>query len=166
MSLTNDPTHNGQQAVEHGVYRSFQHRVFAWAVNCFGMADVVNVQMRRQRFLEESLELHQATGGSRYEAIALVEYVYNRPKGATVQEVGGVMVTLSTLCDAEQVDLEDAAFNEVKRVESMVEQIRVRHAAKPQFSGKRLRRFAVVGELNGQFVERSDGEWVLYGDIT
>lgn len=83
------------------------------------------------RFLEEALELAQATGCSKGEALELVDYVFAREIGDTRQEVGGVMVTLAGLCHAANVDLEDAAEAELKRNWNRIDLIRAKHFARP-----------------------------------
>src|SRR5262249_43429859 len=89
--------------------RSYQQRVADWVCACFPPSSVFNRTERSHRFLEESLELAQASGCSEEDAIALVRYVYSRPVGEITQETGGVMVTLAALCNAQDVDLEISA---------------------------------------------------------
>lgn len=83
------------------------------------------------RFLEESLELAQATGCSKSEVLELVDYVFARETGNTCQEVGGVMVTLAGLCDAEGIDLEGAAETELDRNWNRIDVIRAKQAGRP-----------------------------------
>jgi hypothetical protein len=114
--------------------KPYQARVFDWEVRCFGEADALDQKTRRQRFLEEALELVQACGMPRTEAHEVLNYVYNRPVGDAYQEVGGTMVSLAALCAAlPSVDLETCAETELARVEDKIEMIRKRHAAKPKF---------------------------------
>jgi hypothetical protein len=40
----------------------FHHRVFEWAIMCFGQDDARNKKMRNDRFVEEALELVQSLG--------------------------------------------------------------------------------------------------------
>lgn len=112
---------------------NYQSRVFCWMVACFGELDARSKSMRNHRFLEESLELTQACGGTREEALQLVDYVFSRPVGVAAQEVGGVMVTLAALCEANQLLLDPCAEQELERVWRKIEKIRAKHAAKPQF---------------------------------
>lgn len=76
----------------------FQQRVQPWMMACFGPAISADFRERNHRFFEESSELVQACGMSKEEAHMLVDYVYGRPVGEKLQEVGGVMVTLAALC--------------------------------------------------------------------
>ena len=92
---------------------TFQSRVREWLNACFSRASVGDKQERMHRFLEEALELAQATGCSKREALELVDYVFARKIGDAGQEVGGVMVTLAGLCDTANVDLESAAEAEL-----------------------------------------------------
>jgi hypothetical protein len=84
---------------------SFQEQVQPWLTKCFGTVIASDKVERNHRFLEESLELVQATGCTQSEAHQLVDYVFNRPVGEPAQEVGGVMVTLAALCLANRLDM-------------------------------------------------------------
>ena len=112
----------------------YQDRVVEWAVECFGKADAFNETMRVFRFLEEALELAQACGCNRAAAERVLAYVYDRPAGEPKQEVGGTMVSLAVLCEAFGMNMSDCAEDEYSRVLGKVEQIRSRHAAKPDFA--------------------------------
>lgn len=94
---------------------SFQSRVQPWMMACFGAEISADGAERNHRFLEESLELVQASGCTASEAHQLVDYVYGRPVGERAQEVGGVMVTLA-------------------RIWTKVEAIRAKQAARPKHS--------------------------------
>lgn len=109
----------------------FQNRVNAWMTACFSVDAVSDVQERLHRFLEEALELAQASGGSREDAIALVDYVFSRPPGTANLEVGGVMVTLAGLCSASGIDMLDAGEIELTRNWDRIDAIRAKRAAKP-----------------------------------
>lgn len=112
----------------------FQDRVKPWMLECFGPAIAADRQERNHRFLEEALELVQASGCTAVEAHQLVEYVYGRPVGDPVQEVGGVMVTLAALCLAHGMDMHAAGETELARIWTKVDQIRAKQAAKPAMS--------------------------------
>ncbi|MFX5747833.1 hypothetical protein ABTE19_23195, partial [Acinetobacter baumannii] len=71
---------------------------------------------RNHRFFEEATELVQSTGMTQSEAHQLVDYVYGRPVGEPVQEVGGVMVTLAALCLAAKMDMHAAGETELARI--------------------------------------------------
>lgn len=112
----------------------FQELVSAWLHDCFGLEVAYNKLERNHRFLEEALELVQACGCSKDEAIQLVDYVYGRQSGEIEQEVGGVMVTLAALCHARGIRLQQCSIREYERVLVNVEKIRAKQAAKPKHS--------------------------------
>ena len=101
---------------------------------CFGPEIASDKTERNHRFLEEALELVQATGCTQSEAHQLVDYVFGRPTGEPSQEVGGVMVTLAALCLAQQMDMHTSGETELARIWTKVEQIRAKQAAKPRHS--------------------------------
>ena len=80
---------------------SYQQRVEEWLEACFPLSVRSDRAERTHRFLEEALELAQANGCSRDDAVALVDYVFSRAKGDPKQEVGGVMVTRASSADPE-----------------------------------------------------------------
>lgn len=110
----------------------YQARVREWLLACFGPVISADRVERNHRFLEEALELVQATGCTADEAHQLVDYVYGRPKGEIVQEIGGVMVTLAALCLAHGLDMQAAGETELSRVWTKVKQIRAKQARKPK----------------------------------
>lgn len=112
----------------------FQLRVAKWLHACFGDKIAKNKLERSHRFLEEALELCQATGVSKKEALTLVEYVYARGVGEPHQEVGGVTITLAALCYAHEISLGDAAADELFRVHQKMDKIREKQATKPTSS--------------------------------
>lgn len=112
----------------------FQDRVQPWMMACFGPEIAADKLERNDRFIEEALELTQASGYTKDRAHALVEYVYNRPQGDINQEVGGVMVTLAAHCLAHGTDMHAAAEAELARIWTKVETIRAKQAAKPRGS--------------------------------
>jgi hypothetical protein len=113
---------------------TYQEQVEAW-LEAWLPAPARKDQLERTfRFLEEALELAQANGCSKQDAQALVEYVYGRPHGRPDQEVGGVMVTLASLCSAVGIDMNDAGDRELKRNWSRIDDIRRKQAAKPHGS--------------------------------
>lgn len=114
--------------------RSFQRAVGTWMQTCFGPAISDDKTERNHRFLEEALELVQATGCTASEAHQLVDYVFGRPVGEPYQEVGGVMVTLAAHCSAHRLDMETAGDDELNRVWDLIEKIRAKQAAKPKHS--------------------------------
>lgn len=115
---------------------SFQHRVERWVDACFGPELANDIPERNHRFLEEALELVQSLGCTRSEVLALVDYVYGRKAGEPRQEVGGVMVTLATLCTASGMDMQREAEIELQRIDTpaMIAKIQTKHAGKPKIS--------------------------------
>lgn len=110
----------------------FQTLVRRWVVRAFG-EDVANDKAERtHRFLEEALELAQATDCTQEQAHALVEYVYGREMGQPMQEVGGTLLTLAALCAARDISLNVAATAEISRVNTpaILDKIRLKQAAK------------------------------------
>jgi hypothetical protein len=115
------------------VTKPFQHRVNDWVLQCFS-PEIANDHVERSdRFVEEALELVQSCGYSADRAHALVDYVFNRPVGETSQEVGGVMITLATLCHTQGVDMMAAGEIELARINQpeIMDKIRAKQAAKP-----------------------------------
>ena len=112
----------------------FQGRVAIWMEKCFGEEIAADGVERNHRFLEEAIELVQACGCTASEAHQLVDYVFGRLIGEKAQEVGGVMVTLAALCQAQVLDMKAAGETELARVWTKIEQIRAKQAAKPKHS--------------------------------
>ncbi len=111
---------------------SFQARVWRWVLEVFGADVGSNYRERALRFFEEALELAQAAGLEAKQAHGLVDYVFGRPKGEASQEVGGVMVTLASLCAALGLDLEESAQTELSRIwqPDIIDKVRRRQAEK------------------------------------
>lgn len=101
---------------------------------CFGIEISTDRMERNHRFFEESTELVQSNGMTRSEAHQLVDYVFDRPLGESMQEVGGVMVTLAALCEAIEIDMQQAGEAELARVWEKIDQVRAKQAAKPKHS--------------------------------
>lgn len=114
----------------------FQQRVNRWVVECFGETIANDTTERNHRFLEEALELVQSLGCTRSEVMQLVDYVFARSAGEPSQEVGGVTVTLASLCSASNLDMQNAAEVELNRISDPVitNKIRAKHAAKPKYA--------------------------------
>lgn len=112
----------------------FQRKVKPWLIACFGWAAAFNKTERNHRFLEESLELVQSTGCTRSEAHQLVDYVFDRPVGEPVQELGGVMVTLAALAEAHDMQMFYCGERELHRCWTKVDKIRAKQATKPDHS--------------------------------
>lgn len=113
---------------------SYQARVERWLEACFPPRVRSDRRERTHRFLEEALELAQANGCSRSDALVLVDYVFNRTKGELDQEVGGVMVTLASLCSATGLNMDAAGDRELARNWTRIEAIRAKQRSKPHGS--------------------------------
>jgi hypothetical protein len=112
--------------------KSYQQRVDQWIHFTFDANVANDVPERAHRFVEEALELAQATGCTVDDAHKLVDYVFGRPAGNSRAEVGGTMLTLTTLATAIQCPLMIAAEDELERVSTpaMVAKLRAKHASK------------------------------------
>lgn len=127
---------NAKKAIEVAITRAlenrYQQRVNYWMLKCFGLEVAADTTERNYRFAEEALELVQSLGCSAEEAHKLVDYVFGRPGGVTEQEVGGVMVTLAALCNAQGISINEQAERELARVSepATMEKIRKKHKAK------------------------------------
>lgn len=111
-----------------------QMKVNEWVVAAFGQVVADDTIERNHRFLEESLELVQSLGCTQSEAHQLVDYVYERDIGEINQEVGGVILTLAALCNAQGINIEREAEREISRVWKKIDKIRAKQAAKPRHS--------------------------------
>ena len=94
----------------------------------------MNPYERAKRVLEEAVELAQAAGVTLLDAERVLYYVYDRPVGELSQEVGGVAITLASLCTANGLNLETEMWREIRRVlalpkEKFVAKRKLKHAA-------------------------------------
>lgn len=119
------------QVREPDLENSYQERVNAWLVSCFGDEAAYDRIDRTHRFLEEALELAQAGGCSRDEALTLLNYVFSRPIGDVAGETGGVMVTLAGMAHAHEVDMVAAGEAELERNHRRTAAIREKRSRKP-----------------------------------
>jgi hypothetical protein len=110
---------------------SYNRHVEVWLEACFSPDVWSNRGERSHRFLEEALELAQANGYSRADALTLIDYVFGRPRGDPAQEVGGVM---ATLCNATDLDMDEAGDAELARNWDRIEAIRAKQRSKPHGS--------------------------------
>lgn len=113
--------------------KDFQTKAAEWALNVFGETIATNQRERNHRFIEEAIELVQSLNCSKEEVLALVDYVYDRPKGEPYQEVGGVMMALAILCNANDLDMVEDGILELKRISypGAIEKIKAKHVTKP-----------------------------------
>ena len=114
--------------------QDYQDHVDRAIIECFGGETATSMRDRRNRALEEAHEVAQAAGMSRDEAHQLVDYTWSRPVGDLRQEVGGAMLTLAALCNAADIDMLQAAADELARFLNNIPQIRAKQATKPQLS--------------------------------
>ena len=112
----------------------FQNRVGIWVRRCFGIKVAKDRTQRNHRFCEEALELVQACGCSKEDVLSLIEYVYNRPIGEKGQEVGGVMITLAALCEAQEISMTEEGERELNRIWEKMGDLRHKHNNKPKNS--------------------------------
>ncbi|MCA9232916.1 MAG: hypothetical protein KDA57_19870 [Planctomycetales bacterium] len=117
-----------------GLGNGFQERVTHWLADCFGPDIALDKLERVHRFLEEALELAQASGCTHEDAAALADYVFSRPIGDVAQETGGVLVTLAGLAQAHAVNMNLAGDSELARNQSRVGEIRAKRANKREDS--------------------------------
>lgn len=114
---------------------SFQNRSRKWVIACFGSEAAQDLRVRRHRFVEEAIELDQALGGTADEAHALINYVYGREIGQPTQEVGGVMVTLASLCSAASICLTLEAEHGLFDCWNRIDKIRQKQKDKVDYAG-------------------------------
>jgi len=110
----------------------YQRKAHDWAFETVGERAAVSSTERGLRFLEEAIELAQACGVTWHNAMTVAAGVYDRPPGRVSQEVGGTMLTLGALCEAIDVDMIDAAIDELNRVNTpeVIAKVRARQAEK------------------------------------
>lgn len=123
-----------RESISAGKGTSYQKRVEQWLAACFTPEVRADRNERTHRFLEEALELAQANGCSHNDALVLVDYVFGREKGQPDQEVGGVMVTLASLCSATGLNMDDAGDRELERNWNRIDAIRAKQQSKPHGS--------------------------------
>lgn len=146
---------------------AFQQRVGDWMEQCFTPEIIADKLERADRFIEEALELVQATGYSADRAHALVDYVFGRPVGEPFQEVGGVMVTLAALCNPHGLDMDAAAETELARIWTKIDVIRAKQATKPVGSALPIpaARHQPTGDDVVEAVEQIVTAWAYAHDI-
>ena len=84
-------------------------------------------------FTEEALELSQVGGVTKDQAHALVDYVYGRPVGGLINEVGGVLNTLAGVYTFQGIDMMQAGKDEAQRCLDNIDKIRHKSNIKPKF---------------------------------
>jgi hypothetical protein len=88
---------------------------YDWGVRCFGQEHMNDLPTRSLRCLEEAVELAQVLQVPREQVHKLVDYVYDRPPGDSVQEAGGTLLTISVFCKALGFQPEDVYEIELRR---------------------------------------------------
>jgi hypothetical protein len=111
---------------------TFQERAASWVKSCFGDEVADSLLERNFRFLEEALELVQAGGFSKYQALALVDYVFNRPIGEPTQEIGGAMITLAALSRIHETSMWVCGEEDLANATIKSDKIRVKWGTKPR----------------------------------
>lgn len=112
----------------------FQNKVALWVTQAFGNQGPADIPERRNRFLEEALELHQACYGTQEEAHALIEYVYNRERGAQGEEIGDVLITVAALANMLGYNMGACAHSKLDSAWANIDSIRAKHLSKPRNS--------------------------------
>jgi NTP pyrophosphatase (non-canonical NTP hydrolase) len=108
----------------------FQGWIWNWMLNTFGPREEI-AKDRSFRFLEEAIELAQATDVTEEDAAKLVAYVYSREKGTVMEEVGDVMLTLAGVASANGVSMEGAADAVQARAVKNAEKIAAKRKLRP-----------------------------------
>ncbi len=114
-------------------------RVASWLKKVFGPESLTDVEERALRFGEESLELIEALGVTKDQAIALVNQVFDKgAPGEKMQELGGVCVTLASLCNVAKLDANLAYEIEFARCErpEIIAKIQEKHRTKAVVSAR------------------------------
>lgn len=111
--------------------KDWQAQVSRWGYACFGDQSTKK-EDRRNRFMEESLELVQSLGGTASDCHKLVDYVFARPVGEAHWELGGVLLTVAMLANANDLSMNLSSSAELVRVYGKIDKIRAKDAAKPK----------------------------------
>lgn len=113
--------------------RSAQDEVTSWAIKVFGARLVYDKRHRSLRFLEEALELVQACGLDKIDALKVMSQVYAKPAEKVIaKEVAGSFTTLMALSSCLSIDFEGAYEDEMSYRHNNVELIRKKNQEKVQ----------------------------------
>lgn len=96
----------------------WQPKMVEWVRTRLGY-DAMDPHERAMRFLEESLELAQAVGITEDEIDKMRLHVYAKDVGRVGQEIGGVVTTLLTLAQSQDVDMNVAGLMEIDRIHAL-----------------------------------------------
>jgi hypothetical protein len=88
----------------------------SWALRSFGESHVTNIPERSLRTVEEAIELCQALKVPKETVLACVENVYSKEPGDPVQELGGVLMTASIMCEVMGLEPDIVTEVELQRV--------------------------------------------------
>ena len=108
----------------------FQSWAYKYMLKVFGPREEI-AKDRSMRFFEEAIELAQATGLTKAQAMELVDYVYARPIGEPHIEAGDVLFTLAGLASVNDVCLRKAASDVNTRAELNAEKIAAKRKKRP-----------------------------------
>ncbi len=86
-----------------------------WVSTVRSEAIANNLQERVKRIIEEAIELAQAEGLPLEMIFRIAQRTYGRPAGKPEQEVGGMMTTLMTYCQARGISIYRAEVAEFAR---------------------------------------------------
>lgn len=112
----------------------FQNEVNRWCTEAFGAEETMDVKDRSHRFTEEALELAQATGTTKEDALALVNYVYARPVGEVSNEIGGSLLTLNALSTALGLEVRKCADAILEYAWANIERVKAKRASRREGS--------------------------------
>ena len=109
--------------------KPLQQLTLPWLYSVFG-TEAYRPEYRVARLLEEAMELAQVMGLHPQSIHDLVDYVYHRPVGEPIQEVGGVMLTALACAERLGIDASDAATAELARCLAFTDEQRERMRSK------------------------------------
>ena len=112
--------------------RQLQTETAEWMTRALGPGIRDDKRERVLRFLEEALELCQVCELPIEAIHNMIDYTYNRPVGEIKDEVGGVLICLAALCNANDVDMQTAVSVRMRLCYQNMEAIRLKHMAKPR----------------------------------
>jgi hypothetical protein len=93
-----------------------QRAIGYWSEVNFGRAEGSSIPQRGIRHLEEAAEAAHAAGVPLDMAIAMIRYVWSRPKGELAQELGGSAITLLAFAQAAGLSADECEQKELERV--------------------------------------------------
>jgi len=96
-----------------------QAEILQWANATFGATTADNTGERIRRFVEEAVELAQASGLDKQAIYDIIDHVYAKPVGDIAQEIGQVGVSLMALSEHLGVQADDEERKEYERISSL-----------------------------------------------